>query len=208
MPRHNDERRRKPSKQAKFCRAGHRLKGNVVISGIQRKCKTCRDDYLVAYALGWRSGAKRTPIVKCKRGHPFKGNNVYKSPGGQRNCRKCEVRRRLYRASLAKHNRRKVCAHGHRMVEGNTFLHGIVVKCRMCQRNWQAKFDMVHGVRRRPPKQPKNEVEFWEKVLKDFGLHMSRGEFRLEYGDIPVLMAEQAIVHLRYAKGHLRKHHD
>ena len=39
------------------------------------------------------------PVPKkgfCKRGHQYKGHNLYVSPGGQRKCRECRKTRRLY----------------------------------------------------------------------------------------------------------------
>jgi hypothetical protein len=125
--------------------------------------------------------------------------------GADRNriCKKCQIRRVLYYNYREKVNGRKLCSNGHQMIGGNTYttVKG-AVKCVQCQRNFQKSFDAAHGIARRPLKQIKNEVEFWEKVLKDHNLHMSRGAWKLSYGDVPLTVAERDIVHLRYAKGH------
>jgi hypothetical protein len=198
--------KRKPGKAWKYCRQGHRLRGyNLRTAGKQHGCRKCWNAYIRKYNRGFRQNG-RAPLLTCKRGHRMTPDNVLHRGHRNRICKACQLRRVLYYASHRKLSLRPLCSNGHAMVPGNRYVTKKgATKCRQCQRNFQKSFDAAHGIARRPLKQIKNEVEFWEKVLKDHNLHMSRGAWKLSYGDVPLTVAERDIVHLRYAKGHKHK---
>jgi hypothetical protein len=134
------------------------------------------------------------PYAHCKlRGHLLTAANRR----GTNGCLTC----------MAIRNERPFCPRGHPLIPGNTYPHRNGVRCCQCQRDQSAKYDAKHG-HVRIVKQPKNEQERWEKILRDFGLGMGAGQqvgaSKIAYGDVPVAMAERAIVHLRYPKGHKR----
>lgn len=198
-------RARRPTEKWKYCRQGHRLTpANTVVSGKHRKCRVCWGDYLVAFALGWRQGAHRKPVATCKRGHRFTNGNTRLNKEGTRICRKCMARLCRYYRYKRKKRDRKLCPRGHPMIPGNVYRYKDGFRCLMCQRDHNATHNKKFGIVRKT-KPPKNETERWERILKDFGLGMCTGESNLYYGDVPLAVAEQQIVHKRFAAGHKRQ---
>lgn len=98
--------------------------------------------------------SKRT--LACKRGHPFTADNIYVSPGGQRQCRACRKLRDANRVP-SEHRRLASIARSRRYYQENTQRHRQWVRA-WYQRNPEA--GRLYSLRNRLKRHGMTEAEY------------------------------------------------